>query len=365
VLERKLDKNKLTKILTSESELSWDEFLIVCEGAKINARTIERNLSGVTKSLHAATMREILAVLSKIAERKVRPAEILKTNEQESQPIDGRRVREWTIQDYGQVITCPNGLQFQTHKLWHEIAEQFDCGKLYDLHGIHASDRRLAQECLRRHHRVLKTVEPHSVFPIYRQLFQDKQQDRWWLIESWVDGNTLEHKLQHGPLSPPLLSQVMYQLAEGLFRLHQADIIRRELSPRFVLLTHEDESVLLTHCELAKLLDGSPTASAEARWPKNPYRAPEAMATDSRTLKKNADLYSWARILVHAYTGQPPPKPGDEQPLLTQPEMERLIPKPIRTFTTKSLSPSCEKRPDGFDKVMPHLRKWHQSLRTK
>ena len=67
-----------------------------------------------------------------------------------------------------------------------------------------------------------------------------------------------------------MLARVMRQIAEGLKALHAAEIIRRELSPRFVLLRESGiESVVLTDFELGKLFDGSPTVASD--WPSDPY----------------------------------------------------------------------------------------------
>ena len=91
------------------------------------------------------------------------------------------------------------------------------------------------------------------------------------------------------------LQVVMTGIACGLKALHRAGIIRRELSPRFVLLREADDRPILMDLELAKLSEGVPTVSPQ-EWPEDPYRAIEVGG--DAPIDARADLYSWGRIFV-------------------------------------------------------------------
>ena len=97
----------------------------------------------------------------------------------------------------------------------------------------------------------------------------------WWVIDEWIDGTGLDDLLRSGKPDGCLSRQWIKEIAESLLALHEKEVLRRELSPKTVLIDDESRSAILTEFELAKLLDGSPTVSKE-EWPIDPYRAPEA-----------------------------------------------------------------------------------------
>ena len=70
-------------------------------------------------------------------------------------------------------------------------------------------------------------------------------------------GPTLGELLLPQKLQAAILPRVMRQIAEGLKALHDAKVIRRDLSPSFILVREADQSVVLTDFELGKLFDGS------------------------------------------------------------------------------------------------------------
>ena len=81
------------------------------------------------------------------------------------------------------------------------------------------------------------------------------------VLDRFEEGTTLAERLVEGPLEGTSLKTVMTGIAVGLDALHREKIVRRELSPRFVLLRKKDLTPVLTDFELAKLLDGVPTVS--------------------------------------------------------------------------------------------------------
>ena len=121
--------------------------------------------------------------------------------------------------------------------------------------------------------------------------------DGYWVIDEFTPGKTLSEMLPHAPIDPKLLPGLMRQVVEGLGALHQVQVIRRELSPEFIIV-NDDGSVVLTDFELGKLLDSKPTVSSN--WPASPYRAPEIGGRRLTEDDTHVDFYSWGRILLHA-----------------------------------------------------------------
>ncbi len=143
----------------------------------------------------------------------------------------------------------------------------------------------------------------------------------------------------------------MREIADGLKALHDAEIIRRELSPRFIILREPNDAVVFTDFELGKLLDGSPTV--KTKFPYDPYRAPEG-GGELTLADRNVDLYSWGRICVHAVTGREPPKPGKEEPELKQAK----LPSKVLKIILRCVSLDAAKRPQSVKEVQKAISDW-------
>jgi serine/threonine protein kinase len=141
----------------------------------------------------------------------------------------------------------------------------------------------------------------------------------------------------------------MKQTLEGLEAMHAAAIIRRELSPRYIVLSEPHGDVLLTELELAKLLEG--TTSVSETWGEDPYRAPEVEAAE---IDHRVDFFSWAQILLHAATGKRPPLPANAQ-LLKQ----TSLPAKVQTIAERCLSASYTWRPKSAAEIRKAIADWN------
>lgn len=259
-------------------------------------------------------------------------------------------IHEWSVE---QVltgwITASNKLQFQVCRLQHQHLRRSARGKRYELRAMSTEEQQRCQALLTRHAEVCEVIgsHPHVIRNI--TTCESPLKDAWWVIDEWMDGVSLAEALRGTRLSRSLAITLAKQIAEGLHALHQADIVRRELSPQSVLLCHEGSHAVLTEFELAKLLDGSPTVSRD-EWPTDPYRAPEASSND---VDFRADVYSWGRLVLHLLLGQLPPE-GEELAAIRKgrlsSEMEKLL--------LKCVSVSRRSRPKGFAEVIAAVRSW-------
>ena len=264
---------------------------------------------------------------------------------------DGSALTEWRIENVmSKPVTLSNGLEFQVCKLTHEVLPNtHGRGKCYDLRQLNSRDDLRAKEQLLRHPSVCRMLEQHPRFPVNERVLYSEDKVRFWVIDRWFDGVTLEEKLRYGPLTGNLLAKVMWQLLDGISALHGHRIIRRELSPKYVVLTEPNADVLFTELELAKLLEGG--ISVSDTWDADPYRAPEI---ENAEISDSVDLYSWAQIFTCAATGVCPPSPAD--PRLLE---GASLPKSVLTVTQRCLSLSYKFRPT-LHEVQKVIREWHQ-----
>lgn len=272
--------------------------------------------------------------------------------EENAPGLGGSGINEWEeVRLLLDDVRASNGLVYSIHQMRHRHLgdRRFARGKRYDLSKLSTQERSRIEHHLRRHPDVCGRFRGHPHIPINFTACPGPNDECWWVIDDWVPGPTLTEVLREGPMQPKRLRRIMLEIAEGLAALHGVGVIRRELSPRFVILNEPDETVVLTDFELAKLLDGSHTVRKS--WPENAYCAPEI---ESPNIDVRADLYSWGRILIHAATGKNLPPKGKEGPMLD----DVRLPKRVRDITRACVSRACSRRPSGMDEVISAVRRW-------
>ena len=287
---------------------------------------------------NAESLRKALG-LSSVEELQVQPS-----SDEGEELSSVRRIHEWKIDDsLSRWITASNALQFRLWKLKHEHLPKHARGKCYDLQGMSSQERNRCHDQLLRHPKVCAQIgrHPHIIENITTCEASDKAS--WWVIDYWIDGETLETVLQAGALQTDAILKILKGIAKGLAVLHSHEIIRRELNPKSILITSETGEAILTEFELAKLLDGSPTVSSRD-WLTDPYRAQEASAGD---IDIRADVFSWGQIAIHMLTGQCPAT-GSEVGLLAKtaasPSLKKLI--------KQCVSISKRSRPSSMQEVL-------------
>ncbi len=260
---------------------------------------------------------------------------------------------EWTVDEALKPggRTATNGLHFFLCRMKHRHTEgRFGRGKFYLLSGLAASDRDRKREQLQRHPEVCHRIGQHPHLAEVISSTPTAGEDGWWVVERWLDAIALSDRLAAGRFPPADLPRLMREIASGLGALHRAQIVMRELAPSRVLLVKEDGRAVLTDFELAKLLAGGPTVSPGNEWPEDPYRAEEVGPSE---VTVQADLYSWARILVHAAIGQLPDR-GEDIGALTR----GGLPKKVWAIARRCLELAPSHRPTSMQEVEEVLRDW-------
>lgn len=265
--------------------------------------------------------------------------------------LDATLLREWRIES---VTTKPhvmaNGLKFRTCKLSHSLLPQeFARGKCYDLTDLRTRDQARVQEQLLRHPLVCRRLGKSPGFPTNERVAFSDDRSRFWVIDRWVDGPTLRDRLSYGELSGPQLARTMKQVLERLDALHQQRIIRRALSPDYIVLDQPDGDVFFTELELAKLLQG--TRSVSEAWEDSPFLAPEI---DGPEIDETVDYYSWAQILLYSATGRVPPSPAD--PAIAA---DASLPNRVCSIVERCLSISHKWRPHSASEIQRELVEWN------
>lgn len=262
-------------------------------------------------------------------------------------------VGEWNlVEPIQNEQTTSNGLRYD---IWHvrhrHLANREGRAKCYDLSQLSSNDRARLKSHLTRHSEVCDRIGAHPNIARNLSAAEWEYGALWWVIDEWMDGDSLASLFGTDRLEASTLPGIMRQIATALSAMHAVAIVRRELSPRFVLIRRSDHAAVLTDFELAKLLDGAPTVSPKKGWPDDPYRAVEV--DGDAPIDARADIYSWGRMLVQAVVGELPPKGQEADALGHAP-----LPPAVRRLALACVAPGRSARPSSMDEVLAGIKKW-------
>ncbi len=286
------------------------------------------------------------------------PDELLALNVDPEVTQSTKQVLEWEIESYlSPWEKTANGLQFHVAKLQHRfLPDRYARGKCYELRHLPVAERERAAEQLGRHpmvcERIWKALAKHPHPNVAQNITAAfvEEGGLWWVLDVWEDGQTLAERFKAGPLEADRLKGIMAGIAEGLQALHSERIVRRELSPRFVILRPKDLSPVLTDFELAKLLDGK-TVVPKDGLRDDPYLAVEVMGEGA--IDERADVYSWGRVFVEAAAGHLPAK-GNEATTVKA----LNVPEEIKKLVLRCVAKPRSDRPNGVGEILKALKRW-------
>ncbi|HEU4385617.1 MAG TPA: protein kinase, partial [Anaeromyxobacteraceae bacterium] len=182
-----------------------------------------------------------------------------------------------------------------------------------------------------------------------------------YLVMERLHGETLEARMERGPLPPPEAVRIAAEVARGLAHAHAAGVLHRDLKPSNVLLTSDGAAKILDF-GLSRLFG---SGSGEAGGTPG-YMAPEQWrgeADDERT-----DLFALGVILHQMLTGRLPYQvtegrsaaldPGPPPPL-------DGLPREVRPFLGRALSREPEGRPRNARAALETLLEAERALATR
>jgi DNA-binding Xre family transcriptional regulator len=233
----------------------------IARGLKMSPNTLGKLAKGI--AVNRSTLDRICRYLEVELEQLL-PDEPDATSERRHQltPPDG-----WVVEEYlSPVLEAANGLQYRIARLRNELVRNKQArGKFYDLLFVHRHREPTLREHLARHAHVCELVGRNIHIAENLDVLPLRGGGGWWVIDSWVEGNSLELEILN-PASPAREPRQAHGIGRsvllGLQALHEKNVIFRELAPDKVWIGSGMSTVFLTDFELAKLCGGEPSVSA-------------------------------------------------------------------------------------------------------
>jgi WD40 repeat protein/tRNA A-37 threonylcarbamoyl transferase component Bud32 len=168
----------------------------------------------------------------------------------------------------------------------------------------------------------------------------------------FVEGGTLEDRLDGTPWQGPRAAELVETLARAMHAAHERGIVHRDLKPANVLLT-ADGAPKITDFGLAKRLDRDSNQTRTGTIMGTPsYMAPE-QAGGKKDVGPAADTYALGAILYELLTGRPPfraatPLDTVMQVVSQEPvppaQLNARVPRDLETVCLKCLQKDPKKR---------------------
>jgi serine/threonine protein kinase/Flp pilus assembly protein TadD len=142
----------------------------------------------------------------------------------------------------------------------------------------------------------------------------DEHGGRTFIAMEYLEGQTLQHRIESGPLPVDILLEFAIQIADALGAAHAKGIVHRDIKPANIFITNRSDAKILDF-GIAKLTpeplhkaEGigsmSPTVSTISGAPIGTvaYMSPEQARGDP--LDRRTDLFSFGAVLYEMATGQ-------------------------------------------------------------
>ncbi len=169
----------------------------------------------------------------------------------------------------------------------------------------------------------------------------------------WVDGVSLEKKLNGTPLPARDAAGLVEPLARAVHHAHERGVVHRDLKPANVLLaacgsadgakTRAPEIPKIADFGLAKLLDGGAGQTQSGAVLGTPsYMAPEQAEGRSREVGPSADVYALGAVLYECLTGRPPFRAATAvETVLQVREQDPVAPRSLQPKVPRDLETVC------------------------
>jgi len=183
-----------------------------------------------------------------------------------------------------------------------------------------------------------------------------------FIAMAYYEGETLKKKIESGPLKIEDAIDITIQIASGLTRAHEADIVHRDIKPANVMITDRDE-VKIVDFGLAKLSGKTMLTKEGTTLGTVAYMSPEQ--TKGEKVDHRTDIWSLGVVLYEMLLGQLPFK-GDYEQAITysiineDPEpitgLRTGVPMELERIVSKALKKNPAERYQHIDEMLVDLK---------
>ena len=193
----------------------------------------------------------------------------------------------------------------------------------------------------------------------------DEADGRTFIAMAFIEGDSLETRIEAGPLKLKDALDIATQTAQGLQAAHEKGVVHRDIKPANLMITGAGSQQLVTIMDfgLAQLAGGSKITKPESRLGTVAYMSPEQ--TEGATVDQRTDIWALGVVLYEMISGQLPFKGHYDKAILysvmnEDPEplsaLRTGVPKELERIANKALAKNPESRYQRVGEMLVDLR---------
>ncbi len=183
-----------------------------------------------------------------------------------------------------------------------------------------------------------------------------------FIVMACYEGETLKKKIDRGPMKIDEAVEIAAQVAQGLVKAHEHDIVHRDIKPANIMVT-TDGVAKIVDFGLAKLAGQTQLTKTGTTLGTAAYMSPEQTRGD--VIDRRSDIWSLGVVLYEMITGQLPFRGDYDNALIyaitnAQPEpmtsLRTGVPLELERIVNKALEKDPEERYQHADELLADLR---------
>ena len=195
--------------------------------------------------------------------------------------------------------------------------------------------------------RAASALDHPNICTIYE--VDETNEGRLFIAMACYEGETLKERIARGPLPLDETFDIARQVAGGLAKAHERDIVHRDIKPANIFITHDG---------LVKILDFGVTRTGTTLGTAA-YMSPEQARGED--VDHRTDIWSLGVVLYEMVTGRRPFQGDYEQAVVysilnTEPnapsQLRKDIPRIIENITIKTLQKNREDRYENLQELL-------------
>ena len=224
------------------------------------------------------------------------------------------------------------------------------------------------QEVRKRFEREAKAAAALSHPNVCRVYEIDEAEGKTFIAMELIEGESLDKKIERGPLKLEEALSIAQQVAKSLEAAHKRGIIHRDIKPENIMVG-EDGHVTIMDFGLAQLTEASRLTKTDERLGTVAYMSPEQ--TEGSGTDHRSDIWSLGVVLYEMVTGQQPFKGDYDRAVMysilnEQPEpitaLRTGIPMELEVFVGKCLAKQAADRYESTSEIEKDLRRLGHQL---
>jgi len=211
-------------------------------------------------------------------------------------------------------------------------------------------ERRFAEELS-----ILERLGYHEQIPQLWDHFAED--DEFYLVQEYIPGQNLAQKIAQQDLTIAEIIQILESTLSVLSFIHHNRIIHRNIKPSNLLISKEDQQVVITDFGILQDIQALPSDILEANQDKNNYSSPEQVAGRPTI---SSDLYALGMTVVKALTRTNPgtfARDNNTGKLLWQQNNEKSVDRRFVRIIDRMIHLDLGQRYQSANKIISDLQK--------